>query len=919
MIVYTGPRKQGNSSKPGHGRGWKVKAEVMAVVSSLRRQAMWAGLVVVALVAVVWAWPAGSQSGHPCDSPAVVSAGANSLRGDCYALWEFYEGLDDPGRLDDPEVSEGSVLLNWTVYPGSVGWEVRHMWRRWGPATPLSQWYGVVVQGGRVTALDLGNAGISGTLSPALGRLSALRYLHTAAAVNLAGWWYESPSSWTGPIPPELGGLKNLVELSVGGVSGSIPPELGKLRKLELLTGDESNLAGPLPAELGNLSSLKWLSFSNSEKPAEGGLNGPIPPELGRLTNLLSLRIRNHSLSGSIPPELGKLARLDWRLDLAGNELTGSIPPDLGKLKLRGHFDLSGNRLIGPIPAEIGQLTRMGTRRSHGHAELNLSDNRLTGPLPSELNKLTSLWSLNLSHNQLSGPLPTLDNFDKLAYLRLNDNAFTGPIPAGYVQLPELYTLNLSHNHLIGPTPAGLTNITELDLGYPFPPSPAPPDSPCLSELVAAYRRADCEALWEFFSTLEERGALDDVDHPGRWGPQTPLSEWHGVDVEVWSGEGGAMYEGRVVGLDLTLAGISGEVSPAIGDLLHLRSLRLGVNDLAGSFPYLMTRVEPLTDLDLSFTQLSRGLTSSLHRLRNLRHLDLRGTGLGEQFPPDLATTHPELEVRLPGRSHRIELSGPSYTAPGVTAAYSTHLPEGVRDYSYHVVTNPRVEVSHTTPTLISFTPTSGGTHRLALIVADLESGSWYVGKAGVTVFADLPTGPEARHVVWIANRGITHGCGGARFCPDKPVTRGQMAAFFNRALKLPADARDRFDDDTGSVFEDDINRLAAAAITEGCRTRQFCPGKPVTRGQMAAFLTRALNLPVAGHDYYADDTGTTHEDSINRLAAAGIAQPCDPGRYCPHTVLTRQEMAGLLYRARDHLPTDPGPTQTIETARRGD
>ncbi|MFO7292941.1 MAG: S-layer homology domain-containing protein, partial [Acidimicrobiia bacterium] len=52
------------------------------------------------------------------------------------------------------------------------------------------------------------------------------------------------------------------------------------------------------------------------------------------------------------------------------------------------------------------------------------------------------------------------------------------------------------------------------------------------------------------------------------------------------------------------------------------------------------------------------------------------------------------------------------------------------------------------------------------------------------------------------------------------------------------------FVDDDGSIFEGDIERLAAAGITRGCNppdNDRFCPDDPITRGQMAAFLFRAL------------------------------------------------------------------------------
>jgi hypothetical protein len=70
------------------------------------------------------------------------------------------------------------------------------------------------------------------------------------------------------------------------------------------------------------------------------------------------------------------------------------------------------------------------------------------------------------------------------------------------------------------------------------------------------------------------------------------------------------------------------------------------------------------------------------------------------------------------------------------------------------------------------------------------------------------------------------------------------MAAFLVRALGLTDQGTTDFIDDNGSIFEADIEKLAAAGITKGCNppdNTKFCPGDHVTRGQMAAFLNRAL------------------------------------------------------------------------------
>jgi hypothetical protein len=66
------------------------------------------------------------------------------------------------------------------------------------------------------------------------------------------------------------------------------------------------------------------------------------------------------------------------------------------------------------------------------------------------------------------------------------------------------------------------------------------------------------------------------------------------------------------------------------------------------------------------------------------------------------------------------------------------------------------------------------------------------------------------------------------------------MAAFLVRAYGLEPSGVDAFTDDTGSVFEPEIDAIAAAGLTKGCTATTYCPGDPVTREQMAALLFRA-------------------------------------------------------------------------------
>jgi hypothetical protein len=138
------------------------------------------------------------------------------------------------------------------------------------------------------------------------------------------------------------------------------------------------------------------------------------------------------------------------------------------------------------------------------------------------------------------------------------------------------------------------------------------------------------------------------------------------------------------------------------------------------------------------------------------------------------------------------------------------------------------------------------GTIREVVLTGDFERVlGWAIGVDGSPEFRVTTLDDPARVVVDVPTP--------PRFCPDEPVTRGQLAALFTRAFgyRDPDPAVDRFADDDGSVFEADIEALAGAGVTTGCDppgNDRYCPDDPVTRGQMAAFLQRALGLePMAG------------------------------------------------------------------------
>ncbi|MEX2424856.1 MAG: M23 family metallopeptidase [Acidimicrobiia bacterium] len=149
---------------------------------------------------------------------------------------------------------------------------------------------------------------------------------------------------------------------------------------------------------------------------------------------------------------------------------------------------------------------------------------------------------------------------------------------------------------------------------------------------------------------------------------------------------------------------------------------------------------------------------------------------------------------------------------------------------------------------------------------------------------------------------GVTRGCSTEpmRYCPSQSITRGQIAAFINRALALPAADQDWFGDDDASEFDADINAIMSAGIGFGCDDTNYCADRPLLREEMATLLVRAFGLPPSDVDWFVDDDDNARQNDINALAAAGVTIGCstEPARYCATETVTRAQMASFFSRA---------------------
>ncbi len=144
-------------------------------------------------------------------------------------------------------------------------------------------------------------------------------------------------------------------------------------------------------------------------------------------------------------------------------------------------------------------------------------------------------------------------------------------------------------------------------------------------------------------------------------------------------------------------------------------------------------------------------------------------------------------------------------------------------------------------------------------------------------------------------------------FCPSEPIGRKTMAVWTVRVLDgadPPAISETRFDDiDADGFHAPFIERMAELGVTRGCGDGSgFCPDRNVTRAEMAVFLSRAYNLPDGPDPGFADvPADAWYAAEVAKLAASEITVGCRDGTvFCPGRHTTRGQMATFLYRAEN-------------------
>ena len=189
-----------------------------------------------------------------------------------------------------------------------------------------------------------------------------------------------------------------------------------------------------------------------------------------------------------------------------------------------------------------------------------------------------------------------------------------------------------------------------------------------------------------------------------------------------------------------------------------------------------------------------------------------------------------------------------------------------------------------------------------------------------------------------IAYYRITKGTTATTYSPDRPVIREHMALFLVRLARLvginvPSVADTPFEDiaNLEQKSQEAISQIYQLRITIGATATTYAPARNVSRGEMALFLQRLMDLMVPVTDgrkafgYTPDDVNDndgnfdvespfqdlgevphTVDEAVTQLYELGVASGLSSLIYGPDTDMSRAAMAEFMAAILDHSNLRP-------------
>lgn len=446
-----------------------------------------------------------------------------------------------------------------------------------------------------------------------------------------------------------------------GGTWYGIRCENNRVTVLDMFNSFETggnNLTGEIP-DL-NLSELKILDFR------ENNLTGEIP-DFSYLGNLQNFSCIDNDLTGEIPDFLNIPNLIDFYC--GSNSLIGEIPNFINLPNLK-NFSCGVNQLSGSIP-DFSNLSNL---------ELFSCINNNLDSIP-DFSNLPNLVYLRCNKNEIKGTLPNFSNCPNLFQIICSDNQLSGNIPP-FDNCPKLVEVFGENNQFSGCFPEEFKNTLCLN-SYYFLNNPELPwngdmvrfcggeeYSGCLENDITSCRYQDSLALVALFNSTggaawtyegnqyyigreQNTGDVqfeDIVNQGNRWDFNTPISTWHGVEVNSLGCVTkltlpncnliGSIPDTISALAELTVLSLDGNklttIPSKIGLLTNLSILSIVGNDLNDTIPKEIGNLSNLTILELCNNELTGKVPSELGNLSNLLELRIGSNSFTSKIPPEL-------------------------------------------------------------------------------------------------------------------------------------------------------------------------------------------------------------------------------------------------------------------------------------------
>ncbi|KAL4654590.1 hypothetical protein ACB092_01G390800 [Castanea dentata] len=556
-----------------------------------------------------------------------------------------------------------------------------HSAGNWSTATNFCNWMGVTcsLRRQRVTALNLSNLGLQGTISPHVGNLSFLVSLdlsnnsfygflpHEISRLHRLKELVLSYNLLEGSIPPTIHNCHKLeyLSLSRNKLNGSIPKELGMLPMLCYLDLGRNLLMGAIPWSLSNVSSLELLNLESNR------LTGPFPHVIFNISSLINIIVPSNYISGTLPmelcthcPNLQELSLSENKLggqlpsqihycrdlvvmSLSYNKFVGSITKGIGSLENLQLLYIGGNHLSGNIPPSLGNLSRL--------QEFSIEDNNIKGSIPSDSWHFTNLYILNFELNDLTGTIPNnILNISSLQVISLVQNSLYGNLPFDTgLSCPNLETLYLGGNKLSGHIQSDISNcsnLAQVDFGRNSLSGPIPKslgNLKYLRSLVLYDNQLTAEPGEQemtFLSSLSNCIFLEELvisfnsfnttipDYIGNLSIslKTFIASYNQIKGQIPMKIGSLK---NLTSLDLSYNNLTGNIPSTLGGVEGLQSLNLRVNNIGGNIPKELCQLRNLGRLLLSHNKISGSIPNCIGNLNLLQRLNLSHNGLTSSIP----------------------------------------------------------------------------------------------------------------------------------------------------------------------------------------------------------------------------------------------------------------------------------------------